>query len=79
MKSTFIAGSTVILASVLFAGGPAYVQFTRGQVKTELAEAIRIGDVVGDPACWPVKGPLRQTAGTRHPALNLTEATFKEI
>jgi Domain of unknown function (DUF4148) len=65
MKSMFIAGSTVIFASVLFAGGPAYAQLTREQVKAELAQAIRTGDIVGDPVTL---SKLNEMYPDRYPA-----------
>jgi hypothetical protein len=68
MKSKFVAGSTVILASVLFAGTPAFAQVTREQVKAELAEAIRTGDIVGEPE----QGlKLNQMYPNRYPAKQL--------
>jgi len=78
MKSTFIAGSTVILASVLFAGAPAYAQLTREQVKAELVQAINNGDIVGDPVTF---SKLNEMYPDRYPAkqaqAGLTSAEVK--
>ena len=45
MKTKF-AAAALILASGLMAGTPAFAGTTREQVKAELAEAIRTGDIM---------------------------------
>ncbi|HEY5580195.1 MAG TPA: DUF4148 domain-containing protein [Rhodoferax sp.] len=45
MKTKF-AATVLILASGLIAGAPAFAGVTREQVKAELAEAVRTGDIM---------------------------------
>ena len=80
MKSTFVAGSTVILASVLFAGTPAFAQVTREQVNAEYAQAVRTGDIVGEPEqglklnqMYPDRYPAKQAQAGRTRAEVLAE------
>ena len=47
MKTKF-AATALILASGLIAGTPAFAGVTREQVKVELAEAVRTGDIIAD-------------------------------
>ncbi len=64
MKTKF-AAITLVLASGLIAGTPALADVTREQVKTELAEAIRAGDMLA-PGNRGVR--LNELYPSRYPA-----------
>ena len=64
MKTKF-AAITLVLASGLIAGTPALADVTREQVKAELAQAIRTGDM---PANGEQSRKLNELYPSRYPA-----------
>ncbi len=69
MKTQF-AASALFIASAMLVGSPAFAELTREQVKAELAEAIRTGDILSNDSgqklneLYPGRYPAKQVQST---------------
>jgi len=74
MKTKF-AATALILASGLIAGTPAFAGVTREQVRFELAEAVRTGDIIADGE----RGlKLNELYPNRYPAKQVQSSVTRE-